>query len=143
MTAGLFRQLTRESVSEAIDKAVAERGEDWTYPGMGRDDWDERDEEKDEWLLISEGCRYFGTDGKTPRCIIGYVLTEHGLDLDTLRGLTGGQVEGVGIDGVLRMAPILTDDRALKDALQRAQSAQDIGKTWSEARATFQRFVNG
>lgn len=125
-------ELTRESVSAALDKAIQERGETWTYPNGAN--IGDRGLEPREWLLdqhgIQGGCRYFGANGVEPRCIVGYVLAEHGWTRDTLRNAIGVSVEGTGIRD---LGENLTNDTELLRALERAQDAQDNGDQWRDA----------
>lgn len=104
---------------EAMEAAVAQRGEDFVYP---------RDTHKDDDEWWSDGaCVYSKPDG-TPACIIGLALTLAG---ETPPPYTFG---AIGADAVL-------DNRgygpAVQNAAANAQVAQDKGLTWGEALKDF------
>ncbi|QUE26091.1 hypothetical protein SEA_STOOR_51 [Microbacterium phage Stoor] len=140
-------ELTKEAVAEAIDQLVQERGPDYVYP-----------------TEEVGGCYYSFEDG-TPACLVGAVVAK--LDPAAFQALV--EIEAPVDDGnggvwrykagtvgtvVAHPAPGLTGlvgggrtdlsvtDRDLFLALKDAQGAQDVGRTWGEAREAFvQRLV--
>lgn len=106
--------ITRESFSEAMKKAVAERGEDYVY---GRS-------EEGLW-----GC-WYTLDGVTGDCLIGKALEILGVDMELLR------------DNQQAVGPVLSSlgvtDGKLMGAARLAQMEQDLGETWGESYRVFE-----
>mgnify|MGYP001617712831 CR=1 FL=1 len=130
--------LTTASVAEAIDLLVLERGPDYVYPA----------EE-------AGGCYYSFEDG-TPACLVGAVVAK--LDPAAFQKLV--ELEAPNDDGnggIHRMKAggvragtannqenylffcyvEVTAPPRVRKALAEAQKAQDVGRTWAEARNEF------
>lgn len=85
------------------------------------------------------GCKYVNDDG-TPCCIVGHALIKHGLkaaDFDGSLYEVDGLVNPINTCGVafglLAKLGIEEDNKDVVRRLARIQSAQDAGKTWSDA----------
>lgn len=100
---------TREQFTEAMEKAVAERGEDFVYP--------------DEWQNAYGFCQYY-IEGIGAACLIGKALENLGFDVRSL--------ENNGAITILEEVFKITD-RGLIVAAQRAQTMQDWGQSWGDA----------
>lgn len=139
--------LTRENVAERLAAAVEKNGADYIYPATPEEFLYD-----DETETYKPSCEYV-RDG-APSCLVGHVLADLGLPLDTLRkydetpGGTGaytlirdllaeGAIEIEGFDGRdygLARQPVV-------NLLTDAQSHQDGGKPWGEAVALAQAGV--
>lgn len=111
--------------TEALEAAVAERGEDWTYPKYQEVPGSCLDT---EWHYVGGACRYVTRTANEPACIIGLALTKMGFtprQLDA-RASAGSMMEVLDVG--------TTDER---DAAYTAQRKQDTGGTWGEALTTY------
>lgn len=134
-----------------IDKAVDERGKDWTYPATGEcryfydpEDYQRHEYDDDEEMPMGykKMVAYFGDDGIKPACLVGYAI--HDLDerLDPLFIDRNSDA----IDDILYPngengeATIGAEDArytftaAARKVFSAAQEAQDSGLTWGTAR---------
>ena len=118
-----------------IRAAVADRGEDWTYP--------ERSVENADWYInmdfekpqnLGGTCKYVLDDG-TPACIVGDALVRSGADPKQLMRDT----DAIEITNELWLGGILNISLKVSMALYVAQGAQDRGKTWGTALAKFEK----
>ena len=111
-----------EAFIQAMKDAVAERGEDFTYP--------------DEWRVTDSGfdnaCVYTLEDG-TPACIIGLAIYKM---LGT--PYTGYNAGAYGVLGDLYGGRISI---RLRDAAQSAQALQDKGASWGRVLEQFLKAV--
>lgn len=121
--------LTKDAVSEALHKAVAEKGEDYVYP------------------RANEGCRYADPyNPEVPSCIVGHVVAA--LDPETFKRIGQREEENemsfsatyLLDDGPFGLDP---EDDSVVAALQVAQSLQDLGLPWGYAQEGFDRVIKG
>lgn len=129
-------ELTKAAVAEAIDQLVQERGPDYVYP-----------------TAEAGGCYYSFEDG-TPGCLVGAVIAKldpaafdqlvtYEAPLDDGNGGISRRKAG-SVWSIIR-EPNTTGlglvvgeaDRSVRDALRAAQSTQDTGGTWEQAREAF------
>jgi hypothetical protein len=99
-------KLTYDEAVELLERAVKDRGKDYTYPAE----------------LLGTNCVYF-KNGQ-PSCIVGYVLSYKGVreeDLDSYEN--GSSVDGLEITGDHRAAVLL----------EWVQAYQDQGISWGES----------
>ena len=106
--------LTPEVALDLLAKAVAKRGEDYVY-------------EKLDYASGLE-CRY--AHRGAPSCLVGEVLFEAGI---TLAALVRFDRDEIGNPSALVDTDSLDIPFATAFALDRAQQAQDTGKTWGAA----------
>lgn len=105
-------KLTMELANELLDKAIADRGADYVY-------------EPDENAAKLGQCNY--VHGDQPGCIVGHVLHQFGVSLETLK-----QSEGASARSVLsRVAPFT--NKYVRDLLADVQDYQDNGYSWGES----------
>ena len=116
MSTATRQPITAENFTEAMRQAVAERGADWVYPA-----------EDGEWMLDGSSCCYFLLDG-SPACIIGTALHKLGYGPNDVS-------EGTDAFGILTRWKAPLD---VASAAGLAQDAQDEGKPWGEALATYE-----
>lgn len=109
-----MKRITTEDALRALEEAVAEKGEDYTYP---------RVPDKNGY----PSC-YYVVDG-APSCIAGHALRRLGVPLPALT-----QFEGTVPSGLAAAGAFDAEEGAL-DALDEAQRIQDQGGTWGEALA--------
>lgn len=113
-----------EEALALLERAVAEKGEDYVYPDHGRADTDYR---------TSHGsCVYQTRHTKQPACIVGHVLD--------YAGRLGDVVEaGLNQNGVTRLTVagfgLKVFTHRAGQVLGKAQSSQDNGGSWGEALA--------
>lgn len=140
--------LTAETVTTALDELIAERGEDFTY---------ERAEIVYPSGYVDKVYAYSNSDG-TPSCIVGCVLAKvepeafqklHNLEWSSDPGgfTATGSVYSIADDYLSAELPELRDAEThglspLGLALRAAQSVQDGGAPWSEARNAFLTNLN-
>lgn len=116
------KPLSVEDVRALLVRAVEEKGADYVYekvPGF----W------SDGTPMDDVTCNYFH-DGK-PSCIVGHVFSYCGIE----------RVEREGDNARTMAVELGIGDALIGEALDRAQAAQDAGKTWGEALAEFDRAV--
>jgi hypothetical protein len=114
--------LTYDEVVELLERAVAERGEDYVYP---------KEDMCPEFALNSV-CQYFV--GSRPSCIIGQVLA--------YKGITAEQVtEFEGRGGPAVVQRFFDIDDSTQVLIYEVQSRQDDGLPWGEALANARAFV--
>lgn len=116
-------ELTYDRAVELLDRAVAEKGEEYVYE-----------------IPYSPGeCAYFHDE--RPGCIVGHVLAYAGLERDDLRGRESltfpGALRGdlnvmAGPDSLAEYGVLSADDRTVT-LLAEAQSKQDEGTPWYDA----------
>lgn len=128
--------VTYQQILDGLRKAVDDRGEDYIYQPP-------RDENGD-----TDGvCLYVHSDQK-PGCIVGYVLADLGVPLDTLKQfdpqrandgtfithskLAERVVWGLIDQDILEFASLEDQSKAI-DKLRAVQNQQDRQKPWSEA----------
>lgn len=123
--------LTKNAVTETLKSLLAEKGEDYIYPGAGRN------------------CTYSEGDG-APSCIVGHVVAA--LDPEAFKQIveveryegeswSAAQMfsEGFGEAG----ATVATDSAVLATALQLAQEVQDSGASWGDAVKAYNEAIKG
>lgn len=98
--------IERKEALELLERAVAEKGADYTV----------------------DQCQYFENDSSVPVCIVGHVLCYLGVPTEEFnyRNTTKFSLVAPHLDSVQ-----FTDEAVY--ALNKAQIAQDHGKTWGEA----------
>lgn len=114
----MMEALTYKEAVELLDRAVAERGEDYVYP----------DEER-TWV---EDCRYF-FDGH-PSCIIGHVLAYKGIGAEQARDCEG-------TDAGVVISKFFEPETDVKLLFLRAQGMQDRRYPWGHAVFSAKRSV--
>ena len=138
--------MTTEHVVDApevlalMEKAVAERGEDWVYPAQGdcRYQYDPYDYDDETWAGPEEKAMvaYFG-DVKAPACLVGKVLFD--LNPEFLEQIVRNGDNGESVEALhLESGWVIGDETFLFTAdaihaLQVGQSAQDTGVPWGES----------
>lgn len=122
---------TVESVTAAMEKAVAERGEDWVYPKY-EDGWDHMG-----------GCRYFHAETHDPACIVGFVINEHGWTED--EATAAFLYRSDGVEGLRARALLdgLSAPPAVVHALSAAQAEQDECEPWGKALSQYRSSIDG
>lgn len=121
-------KITREQITETLEKLVAEKGENYRYPGFNADGSKKKDPKY--WYSFDEdrsqgtGCKYRYKNG-APLCIWGHALTRLGVKLN--KGHENKMIDILMLDLNLKVDP-----STLSAALT-AQRAQDDGRTWAEA----------
>lgn len=119
------RKVSYKQFMEAMEAAVAERGEDYIYPKF--------EGEADDYHDSNGLCRYSLEDG-TPACIIGEVLNRLNPEWlpphDLIRGATS-VLSDIGPEAFYRR-----DYGRIVTAATEAQSSQDRGNTWGDALRT-------
>lgn len=110
--------LTYTEAVALLDRAVAERGEDYVYP--------------EEERTAMGDCRYF-FDGH-PSCIIGHVLAYKGIGAEQIK-----DYEGKYVGAVISKFFVPAIDVAL--LFTEAQSMQDNGHSWGQAVSEAKRHV--
>ncbi|QJD49867.1 hypothetical protein QDW19_gp52 [Microbacterium phage AvGardian] len=119
-------ELTIESVAEAIDQLVVERGEGYVYPS-------------------DEGCYYSFEDG-TPGCIVGAVMAKLAPEVYEKVALYEAPVDDgnggtrrVSVGSVFALDALygLGLARDFLDVLRDVQTVQDTKGTWGDARRKF------
>ena len=110
--------ITRENFTAALERAVAERGEDFVYP--------------EAWMTNSNACQYSLKDG-TPACIIGLALSY----IDP--GIVPGSGEFGSSDAV--MEDLGVEDGPLIIAARAAQIEQDRGYPWGQVFVVYKQIL--
>lgn len=114
--------MERIDVAEALallERAVAEKGEDYIYPNGGRGD---------DFHSENGACVYQTRYTKQPACIVGHALYYK----DLLQYVVDADYnEGTGPHTLAYALGVFTT--AAADFLNEVQSAQDAGKTWGAA----------
>lgn len=118
-----LKDVTEDQYLQAIHDAVAERGENWVYP-FGKEGWRIGDSEN--------SCRYVRSDKPEPACIVGEVLHRVGVPLGDL-----SQHEGRAASVTLPTLGMPGSMKAVLDALDDAQTSQDLGSSWGQALVRF------
>jgi hypothetical protein len=104
--------VTVTEVADVLDEAVRAKGEDFVYVPQGTI------------------CQYL--HGTQPGCLVGHVLIRLGASAGMLSLQEGQPADQVDYDSLGLSIP----QNAI-DALQKAQTSQDEGDTWGEARKAF------
>jgi hypothetical protein len=120
--------ITEAQFTAAMEEAVQERGEDFTYP-LYQPGWDDN------------GCRYVRSDVDEPACLIGVALFKCGVSLTNLSGF-----EGQPATSVLRILTDLNDDvwaPAFHAAAFSAQRLQDAGRPWGDCLKEYKLKLKG
>jgi hypothetical protein len=123
--------LTKNAVTETLKSLLAEKGEDYIYPGAGRH------------------CTYSEGDG-APSCIVGHVVAaldtemfERIVEVERYDGESWSAAqmfsEGFGDDRIV----VSTDSKVLAVALQAAQYVQDTGASWGNAVKAYNEIIKG
>jgi hypothetical protein len=107
MTTGTIIKITFDEAVELLDRAVAEKGEDYIYPGS-----------------LGNGACWYTRDGR-PDCIVGHVLFWKGVTPEQLERLEG--TSAFGLDGWLEL------DEKTSQLLWKTQQRQDSGVPWGRA----------
>lgn len=106
----MTEQITAERAIELLELVVAREGRDIRRP-----------------------CRYvnMGHDTLHPVCLIGYVMAEAGVPLETMAYWNSKTISEVFDNGTLNGVVDVSTEAV--DVLQVAQDMQDIDKTWGAA----------
>lgn len=109
-------ELTYDETVKILREVVAEKGEDYVYPGAAKND------------IPGARCKYFENDG-TPSCIVGHVLARYGLTLEELTDVHNAWTTPAKL---LDLGLISTTPRVI-ELLAVAQGKQDFGSPWRVA----------
>src|SRR5689334_18954409 len=113
----IMREVTVTEVAEVLDEAVREKGESFVYSPQGTI------------------CQYL--HGTQPGCLVGHVLIRLGASAGMLSLQEGQPADQVDYNSLgLSIPP------SAIQALQEAQSAQDEGQTWGQARKAFSKVLS-
>ncbi len=114
----IMREVTVTEVADVLDEAVREKGESFVYSAP-----------------VGGGiCQYL--HGTQPGCLVGHVL----IRLGAIPGELALQ-EGTPADTLeYHILGLEIPENAIQ-ALQEAQSAQDEGQTWGQARKAFSKVL--
>lgn len=143
-------KLKTDAVTEALEAAVAAKGEDYHYRGYVR---------ADQGAALPGSCSYANEDG-SPSCIVGHVvaaldprLFAEMVEAEKVEGFPVTELKsGVDIvqydeyDEVERQVfiePVKSDGPELFEALRVAQVLQDNGHSWGEALEAYRRTLAG
>lgn len=107
-----MRTVDVDEVIALLERAVAERGEDFTY------------------CYVAWACKY--SHGDEPGCIVGHVLYYLGIPLEDMSSIEHQTVTSELVAPLLRSHDIVLTDTAAW-VLRCAQSVQDGLSTWGEA----------
>lgn len=115
-------ELTYTDALRLLEKAVADKGEDYVYPHY------------------NDGCAYFEEafreNAGQPSCIVGHVLSYGGI---TEEDLNGANMTGVrSLTGENSRCHVLDVDDETRELLRAAQAFQDAGMPWGHAVAEAQ-----
>ncbi|WMI33977.1 hypothetical protein SEA_ERENYEAGER_107 [Microbacterium phage Erenyeager] len=121
-----MKTFTDEQVTEAIERVVADRGEDYVYDNGRNKKWE-------------QGCFYASKDGESPSCVVGFVV--NALNPEAFRKIVEVEIGG-GASFDVQDALAYTDGELnisteARRALQKAQDEQDGGKPWGDALASY------
>jgi hypothetical protein len=116
-------ELSYDDAVMYLEKALAERGEDYVYPTQVELDRNPMIDGDDDVT-----CFYFNHFTGQPSCIIGHVLHFLGVKHQELLAS-----EGLGIHTIINDRRVLTADQRTITLLRRAQAHQDIRKTWGDS----------
>jgi hypothetical protein len=106
-------EISYDEALELLDRAVAERGEDYVYDGA---------------------CEYFQCDADNqPGCIVGHVLAYKGMDPELLDKLG---LNSTKLAYVADKSEVLKLDIKTKVLLDEVQNRQDTGIPWGKAVST-------
>jgi hypothetical protein len=111
--------LTTDSAIESAKKAVALMGEDYIYHTPDG-----------KMAAPDVKCKYVDINKNAPSCIVGHILHDHGVPLETI------SIEGIGAESMLkklRKSEILNFTGEASHFLNKLQEAQDVGEPWGEA----------
>jgi hypothetical protein len=119
--------LKTDAVTEALNKAIETKGEDYVYP------------------KYEVGCTYTDReDGAVaPSCIVGWVIDA--IDHEALERVAKyeeSEGESFSVPELVDHAGLEFDNDRLADALQAAQSVQDQGAPWAYAKLAYTRVLN-
>lgn len=123
----MSKTLKVDEVTEALNAAVEEKGEDYVYPNAG------------------DSCTYSDpyADEPTPSCIVGWVIAAVAPKVfEKIRREEASEGESMGVHSLANNGYIKADE-VLKEALQAAQSLQDDGHPWGVAREAYNRILAG
>lgn len=126
--------LTKNAITEALNKAVEEKGGDYIYITP------------DGYQAYPESglsCRYSDHDGN-PSCIVGFVVAA--LDPEGFAKLAQheeSEGESFGVDLIDEYDFAKFEAYETISALQAAQSVQDDGMPWSYAQEAYNRVLAG
>lgn len=130
--------MTDNNLTEALDflgyldKAIAEKGEDYVYHPNRQPDPDD----PDEFMQMCEYVHIEEVDGEevmSAACLVGHALAAMGVPLEKIN-----RHEGTGASDVLAALGAVTS-QDVREAAREAQRQQDMGAPWGEAR---QAYVN-
>jgi hypothetical protein len=109
--------LTYETALDALEKAVADRGEEYVYPRQGTD--------------TNSSCLYWHKNEQAPGCLVGLALHQLGVSAEVL--------ESFGPAGIRMLAPSLPHlsgvemSPAALELMSKVQCYQDQGMPWGSA----------
>jgi len=109
--------LTYQSALDALEKAVADRGEEYVYPRQG--------------TSYNSSCLYWHKDEQAPGCLVGLVLHQLGVSAEVLESFGPASIKMLATSlpylGGVEMSPAAI---GLMAAVQRYQ---DRGEPWGVA----------
>lgn len=133
--------ITIENFTAALEKAVADRGEDYIYPEKTENPAYGNSKVYDQYLAddyhVKGGQCVYSTPNGEPACLIGVALHNLGLQVPEY-GFVGGASE------VLLNEPYELEEGItylIADAADAAQGRQDNGETWGVALQTFKEAI--
>ncbi len=129
------RPITVRRVTNAIRKAVREKGEDYVYEKVAIP-------QSIGGFSDGSDCAYAVYDLATekpvaPSCIVGHVLVTLGVPLTRLSNMEGNNIYGIRGDLLALGFP-----EEVLPALAEAQIVQDEGGTWGDALATYEEALS-
>jgi hypothetical protein len=126
--------ITGKQMLQAMEKAVAERGDGWTYPDTGNCVYfyepEYYDHTPDEEGMISPMVVEFGNEAQ-PACLVGLALSY--IDRSILVDISESGNNGEGISVLATEQSRVSMDRMAVTISAIAQSAQDGGAPWGDA----------
>lgn len=135
----MTRIINYDEAARLLKEQVQKRGSDYVYTPVTVLD--------DEGYVEDESCMYFNPEDGSPSCIVGHVVADLGLTLDTLvevaterySGASAQYLNNGAIADTLTGALMETERLDLyftpsaEKLLRRAQSNQDAGHSWGWA----------
>lgn len=120
-------KITFDSAVAALHKAVASKPEGYIYTNPQG-----HQAEVTPYGSPTVACDYFTKEGE-PSCVVGFVLSEHGVSSDVIRDRhLGGHFAQNLLSSLRHDIQLEIDDRTIT-LLSHVQSKQDRGVPWGEA----------
>lgn len=124
-------ELNLDKAKALVAEAIAERGEDYSYPKQGGSclyvhDVDRRwDDPRGDYTV--------SYDNATPGCLVGLALHKGGISLEDMAKRGRNEVNAEEVLNNLQGAGLLTFTDEAMYYLSNAQSSQDNGAPWGQA----------